>query len=91
MDKYDYSKFIGRLPATNCGIAITNYDALITHNTAVLGILGIGKSKLTFELLKKIEANTEAKIICIDITNEYARAQFVCVHGQWQWPIDAQR
>lgn len=74
MDKYDYSKFIGRLPATNCGIAITNYDALITHNTAVLGILGIGKSKLTFELLKKIEANTEAKIICIDITNEYARA-----------------
>lgn len=73
MDDYDYSKFIGRLPATNCGIAITNYDALITHNTAVLGILGIGKSKLTFELLKKVEANTEAKIICIDITNEYAR------------------
>lgn len=73
MDDYDYSKFIGKLPATNCGISITNYDALITHNTAVLGILGIGKSKLTFELLKKVEANTDAKIICIDITNEYAR------------------
>lgn len=73
MDDYDYSKFIGKLPATNCGIPITNYDALITHNTAILGILGIGKSKLTFELLKKVEANTDAKIICIDITNEYAR------------------
>lgn len=74
MDNYDYSKFIGKLPATNCGIPITNYDALITHNTAILGILGIGKSKLTFELLKKVETNTDAKIICIDITNEYARA-----------------
>ncbi len=74
MDDYDYSKFIGKLPATNCGIPITNYDSLITHNTAILGILGIGKSKLTFELLKKVEANTDAKIICIDITNEYARA-----------------
>lgn len=73
MDDYNYSKFIGKLPATNCGIPITNYDALITHNTAILGILGIGKSKLTFELLKKVEANTNAKIICIDITNEYAR------------------
>lgn len=73
MDDYDYSKFIGKLPGTNCGIPITNYDALITHNTAILGILGIGKSKLTFELLKKVEANTDAKIICIDITNEYAR------------------
>ena len=73
MDDYDYSKFIGKLPGTNCGIPITNYDALITHNTAILGILGIGKSKLTFELLKKVEANTDTKIICIDITNEYAR------------------
>jgi uncharacterized protein len=73
MDNYDYLKFIGKLPGTNCGIPITNYDALITHNTAILGILGIGKSKLTFELLKKVEANTDAKIICIDITNEYAR------------------
>lgn len=73
MNNYDYSKFIGKLPGTNCGIPITNYDALITHNTAILGILGIGKSKLTFELLKKVEANTGAKIICIDITNEYAR------------------
>jgi uncharacterized protein len=73
LDDYDYFKFIGRLPSTNCGIPITNYDVMITHNTAILGILGIGKSKLTFELLKKIEANTDAKIICIDITNEYAR------------------
>lgn len=29
-------------------------DALVTHNTAILGILGIGKSRLAFELIKKI-------------------------------------
>lgn len=73
MDNYDYSNFIGKLPDTNLGIPITDYNGLITHNTAILGILGIGKSKLTFELLKKIENNTNSKIICIDITNEYAK------------------
>lgn len=73
MDNYDYSKFIGKLPDTNLGIPITDYNALVTHNTAILGILGVGKSKLTFELLKKVNDNTDTKIICIDITNEYAK------------------
>lgn len=73
MDNYDYSKFIGKLPDTNLGIPITDYNSLVTHNTAILGILGVGKSKLTFELLKKINKNTNTKIICIDITNEYAK------------------
>jgi uncharacterized protein len=73
MDSYDYGKFIGKLPNTNLGIPILDYNALVTHNSAILGILGIGKSKLTFELLKKIYDNTDAKIICIDITNEYAK------------------
>ncbi len=73
MDTYDYSKFIGKLPDTNLGIPISDYNSLITHNTAILGVLGVGKSKLTFELLKKISENIGAKIICIDITNEYAK------------------
>lgn len=70
--QYDYQKFIGNLPNTNYGIPIKNYDDLITHNTAILGILGIGKSMLTFELLKKVVENTDSKIICIDITNQYS-------------------
>jgi len=62
---------IGILPNTDYPIRIDNFNQLITHNTAILGILGVGKSCLTFELLQKVIANTEAKIICLDITNEY--------------------
>lgn len=63
---------IGRLPNTKYGIEIKDYNALVTHNTAILGILGIGKSCLTFELIQKVVNNTETKVICIDITNQYA-------------------
>ncbi len=62
---------IGKLPETNLEILLKEADSLVTHNTAILGILGIGKSCLTFELIKKVIENTEAKVVCIDITNEY--------------------
>jgi uncharacterized protein len=63
---------IGRLPETNLKIPIKDIDAIVTHNTAILGILGIGKSCLAYELIKKL--TTEGvKIICIDITNEYKK------------------
>ncbi|GAB4509135.1 MAG: hypothetical protein Tsb004_09310 [Allomuricauda sp.] len=62
---------IGRLPGTGLRIPVKDFNSLITHNTAILGILGIGKSRLTFELLKKTLENTNVKIICIDITNQY--------------------
>ncbi|MCY4577271.1 MAG: DUF87 domain-containing protein [Candidatus Kaiserbacteria bacterium] len=64
---------IGKLPETNFEIPIRDIDSLITHNTAILGILGIGKSCLTFELIKKIIDKTSVKIICLDITNEYKK------------------
>ncbi|WP_422358585.1 ATP-binding protein [Reichenbachiella sp.] len=64
---------IGRLPGSNYQIPIKNINELVTHNTAILGILGIGKSCLTFELLQKSRNEIEdLKIICIDITNEYS-------------------
>ena len=62
---------IGRLPETTFEIPIKEYNSLVTHNTAILGILGIGKSRLTFEILKKLVDNTTVKIICVDITNQY--------------------
>lgn len=62
---------IGRLPETDMQIPIKDINSLVTHNTAVLGILGIGKSCLTFELIKKILDNSKCKVICIDITNQY--------------------
>jgi len=61
---------IGRLPGTDLEIPIKDPDAIVTHNTAILGILGIGKSCLAYDLIKKI-AEKNIKIICLDITNEY--------------------
>jgi DNA helicase HerA-like ATPase/energy-converting hydrogenase Eha subunit E len=63
---------IGRLPETDLEIPIKDVDAIVTHNTAILGILGIGKSCLAYELMKRI-AEKNIKVICIDITNEYKR------------------
>lgn len=65
------SNFIGKLPNTNYPIPLKDVNSLVTHNTAILGILGIGKSCLTFELIKKILSSTEANVICFDITDEY--------------------
>lgn len=62
---------IGHLPYTDLEIPIKDIDAIVTHNTAILGILGIGKSFLTFELIKRVSEESEAKVICIDITGEY--------------------
>ncbi len=71
--EHDYQSFIGKLPNSSYEIPIKDYDSLVTHNTAILGILGIGKSRLTFELIKKVIDNTDVKVICIDITNQYAK------------------
>ena len=64
---------IGRLPGTSLGIALKEPAALVTHNTAILGILGIGKSCLSFELLRKL-SDTDVKVVCIDITDQYYSA-----------------
>lgn len=70
---YNSNAFIGKLPNTNYGIPIKAPNELVTHNTAILGILGIGKSCLTFELLQKLLIETQVKIFCLDLTNQYAR------------------
>ena len=61
---------IGKLPNTDMGIPLLDIDSLVTHNTAILGILGIGKSCLAYEIIKKV-TDRNVKIICIDITNQY--------------------
>lgn len=63
---------IGRLPETDLEIPIKDISSMVTHNTAILGILGIGKSCLAYELMKRI-AEEKIKVICIDITNEYKK------------------
>lgn len=68
---YELTKEVPKILLTATPIPIKNINALVTHNTAVLGILGVGKSCLTFELIKKIVA-AGIKVICLDITNQYA-------------------
>lgn len=64
---------IGRLPETGLEVPIKNIHETVTHNTAILGILGIGKSKLSNELIKKVYASG-IPVIVVDITNEYAQS-----------------
>ncbi|HEC11833.1 MAG TPA: DUF87 domain-containing protein [Acidiferrobacteraceae bacterium] len=62
---------IGHFPETNYTVGIKNIHELVTHNTAILGILGVGKSMLAIELVERMMA-AGIKVICIDMTDEYA-------------------
>ena len=62
---------VGHFPKTNFTVNIKNIHELVTHNTAILGILGIGKSMLSIELVERMIAD-KIKIICLDLTNQYA-------------------
>lgn len=61
---------IGRFPNTSYTVRLNISDA-VTHNTAILGILGIGKSFLAIELVERMIAEG-IKVICLDLTNQYA-------------------
>lgn len=62
---------IGHFPDSNYQVKIGNINHLVTHNTAILGILGVGKSMLAIELLERMMSQG-IKVICLDLTNQYA-------------------
>ena len=62
---------VGRLPGTNYHARIDSLHQLVTHNTAILGVLGVGKSFLAIELLERM-FHEDVKVICLDLTNQYA-------------------
>jgi hypothetical protein len=64
------SSAIGHFPGTDYPVSIKSIDELVTHNTAILGILGVGKSMLAIELVERMIASG-IKAICIDLTNQY--------------------
>jgi hypothetical protein len=64
-------RFIGYVPGTQYGIAIDPHSA-VTHNTAILGILGIGKTHLAWELIKRMLADG-IKVVALDITGRYSQ------------------
>ncbi|MCB1380904.1 MAG: DUF87 domain-containing protein [Alphaproteobacteria bacterium] len=60
---------VGNFPDTSFGVGLSISDA-VTHNTAILGILGVGKSYLAVELVERMIASG-VKVICLDLTNQY--------------------
>src|SRR5690606_18277929 len=61
------SDAIGHFPGANLHAKIKSTAERVTHNTAILGILGIGKSCLAFEIVERLLADG-IKVICLDIT-----------------------
>jgi len=61
--------YIGYVPGSNYRIKWNSHLG-VTHNTAILGILGIGKSYLAYELIARM-VKDNIKVICLDITGEY--------------------
>lgn len=61
---------IGQVPGTSYGIRI-DLDHAITHNTAILGILGVGKTHLAWELIQRM-LKRGTKVVVLDITGQYS-------------------
>jgi hypothetical protein len=62
---------VGHFPGTTHTIQI-DLNELVTHNTAILGILGSGKSFLALELVERM-VHQKIKVVCLDLTNQYAQ------------------
>ncbi len=62
---------IGRFPGSNYPVGLKNIHDLVTHNAAILGILGIGKSMLAVEIVERM-ISAGIKVVCLDLTNQYA-------------------
>ncbi|HEX6752550.1 MAG TPA: DUF87 domain-containing protein [Solirubrobacterales bacterium] len=68
---------VGHVPGTSYGISIDMHRA-VTHNTAILGILGVGKTHLAWELIQRMLIEG-IKVVVLDLTGQYAvHFQDVC-------------
>lgn len=68
---------IGHFPGTSYPVSIDPH-LLVTHNAAILGILGVGKSYLALELVERM-ISAGIKVVCLDLTNQYAEALETCL------------
>lgn len=60
---------IGSLPGTSLAVE-PDVSKLVTHGTAILGVLGSGKSTFAHELIRRA-AVADCKVLVIDTTPEY--------------------
>lgn len=67
----DEKHAIGHFPGGSYPVYLENINHLVTHNTAILGILGVGKSMLAIELVERMMAE-DIKVVCLDLTDQYA-------------------
>jgi hypothetical protein len=63
------SEQIGRVPNSNFPIHV-NIDDLVTHNSAILGVTGSGKSYLAFHLIEAMVARG-IKVLILDISRQH--------------------
>ena len=61
---------IGHFPGTSYGVSI-DIPTAVTHNTAILGILGIGKTYAAAELVERM-IGAGVRVLCLDLTDQYA-------------------
>jgi DNA helicase HerA-like ATPase len=66
----DDATAIGFFPDTNFPVEV-EVQQLVTHNAAILGILGAGKTFLALELVERMLLGG-IKVIVLDLTNQYA-------------------
>lgn len=78
VDFVSSSSAVGHFPGTDYPVSIKSIDELVTHNTAILGILGVGKSMLAIELVERMIV-AGIKVICIDLTDQYSNELAVYV------------
>lgn len=62
---------IGTLPGSHLPAKYKELSSFVTHNTAILGALGVGKSSIALELVERL-AKEGVKLLVLDMTNEYA-------------------
>lgn len=66
----DVAAAVGFFPGTSYPLSV-NVSQLVTYNTAILGILGAGKTFLALELVERMLLKG-IKVIALDLTNQYA-------------------
>ncbi len=69
---------VGRLPGTNFWVDL-DMNELVTHNAAILGILGVGKTFLALELIDRM-IREDVRVLVLDVSDEY---QQQLSHHDW--------
>lgn len=74
--------WIGTVPGTSFGAAAQISD-LVTHNAAILGVLGIGKTSLAVQLIRRMIV-AGVKVVVLDVTRRYAVEFRDIYSGEWE-------